>query len=315
VNAITPAFVIDNGDLVFSGKPNQYRLFDRTLSKLSTTLCTSLGNHDIRGNGRQIYTKLYGPNYYSFDFGTKHFVFLDSSPGWSQKQAISDEQYAWLERDLKKVQGKQIYVVTHVPPEDPRSGTKANEIPYYMDKAQRGDGFFERKLENYSENENMNHGFQDKKEAERFESLMAEYHVNTVYLSHIHSYFDYSKDGVRYIVSGGAGAELLTRNSYYHFLIVKADKRNSVTMVQLPSPPNILLKRYAATVSLFAKAMYRENTAAVIFFIIGLVLFVFLLLLFLFIKLNHRLALLWILIKDTGRYTSKRFKELFKSKI
>jgi len=102
VNALDPVFVIDNGDLVFSGKPNQYRLFDQTVSTFSTTLCTTLGNHDIRKNGREIYTKLYGPKDYFFDYGNNHFAFIDSSSGWSQKQAISDEQYAWLDRDLKK---------------------------------------------------------------------------------------------------------------------------------------------------------------------------------------------------------------------
>jgi hypothetical protein len=54
---------------------------------------------------------LYGPAYYSFDFGGSHFVFLDSSPGWAQKRAISDEQYSWLERDLKRSQGKYIFVI------------------------------------------------------------------------------------------------------------------------------------------------------------------------------------------------------------
>ena len=49
-----PAFVVDNGDLVFSGKPNQYRLFDQMVSAIPTTLCTTLGNHDIRDDGRSI---------------------------------------------------------------------------------------------------------------------------------------------------------------------------------------------------------------------------------------------------------------------
>lgn len=311
VDSLNPIFVIDNGDLVFSGKPNQYRVFDRKISAFSATLCTTPGNHDIRGSGREMYTKLYGPGYYSFDFGNNHFAFLDSSPGWSQKQAISDEQYAWLERDLKKAQGKRIYVITHIPPEDPRSGTSPNEIPYYTDKVNEGNGLFEQKLDQYSENKNMRHGFQDKKEAEYFESLMAEYKVDTVYLSHIHSYFDYSRNNVRYIISGGAGAELLTKNSYYHYLIAKTDTRNTITMVQLPSPANVLLKRYAATISLFAEAIYMENTVAVIFFVIGIILLALLLLLLLFIKLNRRLTLLWVLTKDMGKYTLKRYKELF----
>jgi len=314
VDALNPIFVIDNGDLVFSGKPNQYRLFDHMSSKFSTTICTTLGNHDIRRNGRETYTKLYGPAYYSFAFGNNYFVFLDSSPGWSQKQAISEEQYAWLERDLIKAQGKQIYVISHVPPVDPRSGTTPNDIQSYMDKLDKGDSFFEQKLDNYSANQSMNHGFQDKKEAERFENLMTDYKVDSVYLSHIHSYFDFNKNGVRYIISGGAGAELLTKDSYYHYLIAKTDTRDTITMVQLPSPKNTLLQRYATTVSLFSEAIYKENSFAVILFITGIVLLAILILLRLFIKQKYRLKLLWILIKDTGKYISKRFKELFNKK-
>lgn len=91
-------------------------------SKLSATLCTTLGNHDIRGNGRNIYTMLYGPPYYSFDYGDDHFIFLDSSRGWSEKTSIPDEQYIWLENDLKKSSDKHIYVISHIPTRDPRSG-------------------------------------------------------------------------------------------------------------------------------------------------------------------------------------------------
>lgn len=314
VNALNPVFVIDNGDLVYSGKPNQYRIFNQMISGISTTLCTTLGNHDIRGTGRETFIKLYGPEYYSFDFGDNHFVFLDSSRGYAEKHAIPDEQYAWLARDLQKAQGKRIYVISHVPPTDPRSGIKSNEIEVYTDKVKQEGGFIEQKLEAYLENESIDHGFQDKQEAQKFESLMSQYKVTTVYVSHIHSYFDYTKDGVRYIVSGGAGAELLTQNSYYHYLIAKAGDANTLTMVQLPSPADLLLQRYWATVTLFAQAMYHENQTAVVLFISGLVLLVLLLLLLLFLKCKHRLSVFWVLMKDTGRFMAKRHSELYNRK-
>ncbi len=66
-----------------------------------------LGNHDIRRNGRSIYTELYGPAYYSFDFQDSHFVFLGSSPGWAEIKSISNEQYIWLESDLIKALRKE----------------------------------------------------------------------------------------------------------------------------------------------------------------------------------------------------------------
>ncbi len=166
VNGQNPVFVIDNGDLVFSEKPNQYRLFDQMVSNISSTLYTTVGNHDIRGNnGRSTYTMLYGPAYYSFDYADSHFVFLDSSPGWAEKKAISDEHYIWLEKDLKKAQGKRIFVITHIPPKDQRSGVTSNEIPNYANRVESGENWLEQKLNNYNENKNMNHGFRDPKEA------------------------------------------------------------------------------------------------------------------------------------------------------
>ena len=310
-NGKNPVFVIDNGDLVFSGKPNQYRLFDKVISGSSSTLLTTLGNHDIRGNGRDTYTMLYGPAYYSFDFADSHFVFLDSSRGWAEKQAIPDEQYAWLENDLVKSQGKKIFVISHIPPQDPRSGTSKNEIPNLVNEVKSGKSWLEQKLDNYFENKNMNHGFQDPAEAEKFETLMSTYHVDTVYLSHIHSYLEYTKGGVRYLISGGAGAELLTENSYYHYMIANMGDANKITMVELPSPANNYIMRYWATVQLFAKAMYEENSVSVVLIVSGFALLIIVLIakIFLWKKQTFKKIGTWLM--DTGKYAVKRFKELF----
>lgn len=315
VKVENPVFVIDNGDLVFSGKPNQYRLFDQMVSKISTTLCTAPGNHDIRGNGRSTYTMLYGPAYYSFDFADNHFAFLDSSPGWAEKQAISDEQYTWLEKDLKKAQDKRIFVITHIPPQDPRSGVTTNEIPNYVNEVKNDGNWLEQKLNNYSESKSMDHGFQDPKEAEKFESLMSTYHVDTVYLSHIHSYLEYTKGGVRYLITGGAGAELLTTNSYYHYMIAKIGDISTATIVELPSPANNYLTRYGATVQLFANAMYEENPVAVVFIIAGFILLLLLLIIKIYLRGKEPIDTFGKWLLDTGKYAVKHFKELYGNKV
>lgn len=311
VNGLSPVFVIDNGDLVFSGKPNQYRLFDKMVSNIATTLCTTPGNHDIRGNGRETYTMLYGPAYYSFDYADSHYVFLDSAPGWKEKQAISDEQYAWLERDLAKAQGKQLFVITHIPPEDLRSGVTPNDIPNLVNDVKTDDNLLEEKLNNYYETKNMNHGFSDPQEAVKFEKLMSSYHVDTVYLSHIHSYMEYTKDGVRYMITGGAGAELLTKNSYYHYLIAKIGDLDTTTMVELPSPANNYISRYLATAKLFAEAMYEENPLTVILMSIGLIALLFLIVLRIYLWKQEPIDMLGKWLSDSGKYAAKRFRELF----
>lgn len=313
VNGENPVLVINNGDFVFSGKPNQYRLFDKIVSNLSTTLLTTPGNHDVRGNGRSTYTMLYGPSYYSFDFLDSHFVFLDSSPGWAEKQAISDEQYTWLEKDLKNAHGKHIFVVTHIPPSDPRSGVTPNEIPNYVNEVKNGESWLEHKLNDYNESKTMDHGFQDPNEAIKFENLMSKYSVDTVYLSHIHSYMEYTKGDVRYMITGGGGAELLTKNSYHHYMIGKIGDVNT-TIVELPSPDNNYMVRYGATIQLFSKAMYQENPVSVILVILGLILLLILLFIKIYLWKKHPFNTIGRWILDVWKYAVKRFKELFNRK-
>ncbi|MGB4405646.1 MAG: metallophosphoesterase [Sphaerochaeta sp.] len=313
-NALKPLFVIDNGDLVFSGKPNQYRLFDKMVSSFSTTLCTTLGNHDIRRDGRDTYTLLYGPAYYSFDWKDTHFVFTDSSRGWGEREAIPEEQYLWLEKDLAKAQGKQIFVVTHIPPTDPRSGTTENTIPNFINEVKNGNSWIERKLDAYNASMSMNHGFQNPLEAERFEKLMSTYNVDTVYLSHIHSYLEYDKGGVHYIITGGAGAELLTQNSYYHYLVAKMGGDNTNTLVELPSPPNYYLSRYGATIQLFADALFEENPISLTFLLLGFAILLILLLLKMYLWKTEPLNLFWKWLHDSFIYSVNHFKYLFLKK-
>lgn len=254
INYINPVFAVDNGDLVFGGEPNKYRLFYETVLKLKVPLYTTLGNHDIREGGRGEYTRLFGPPYYSFDYGGVHFIFLDSSRGWTEKIAIPKEQYEWLEKDLKANEGKRIFVVSHTPPTDPRKLTDPNTLP-----EMKNAGLIEKLMYDYSRYKSLNHGFPTREEAEKFEALMTKYKVDTVFLSHIHSYISFVKGGVRYVISGGAGAELLTTDSYYHYTRVKITKDDVLLeVVELPSPTNTIQDRYIAAAQLFAKSIYKE---------------------------------------------------------
>ncbi len=263
INAINPVFTVDDGDLVFGGQAHKYRLFYETVAKLRTPLYTTLGNHDIRVNGRENYTKLFGPPYYSFDYKNTHFVFLDSSRGWAEKEAIPKEQYEWLEGDLKNAQGKRILVFSHIPPVDPRTYKDKNNIPDIPEEEKPG--IFERLMNDYSQYKSLNHGFPDPEEGAKFEKLMTKYKVDTVFLSHIHSYFSYVKDDVRYVISGGGGAELLTTDSYYHFLRVKVTDRDTyLEAVEMPSPTNKIQDRYLSAISLFSRAIYKEYKTVVL---------------------------------------------------
>lgn len=273
INAINPVFTVDDGDLVFGGEPHKYRLFYESIAKLKVPIYATLGNHDIRENGWPTYTKLFGPPYYSFDYKNAHLVFLDSSRGFAEKTAIPEEQYKWLEKDLSSTKGKTIFVFSHIPPTDPRKYVDPNTLPEIP--GEEKPGLIERIMNNYSQYKSLNHGFPDQAEAKRFESIMTKYHVNTVFLSHIHSYFSYVRDNVRYVISGGAGAELLTTNSYYHYLRVKVTSNDTyLEAVELPSPVNKIQDRYIAAVQLFASAIFKEYRTVVISIVIIILLLI-----------------------------------------
>ena len=82
-------------------------------------------------------------------------------------------------------------------------------------------------------------------------------------------------------------------------------------MVELPSPANNYLTRYAATAQLFASSMYEENPVAVVFVILGFVLFILLLIIKIYLRKKQSLDNVWKWLSDIGKYAVKRFKELF----
>lgn len=309
INVINPVFTIDNGDLVFGGEANRYRLFNQTAAKLQVPLYTTIGNHDVREGGRPVYTKLYGPAYYSFDYKETHFVFLDSSRGWTEKTTIPKEQYQWLEKDLQNAQGKRIFVISHIPPTDPRTGVDPNKYPDIPGAKETS--WFEREMNNYYLWKNIDHAFPDKKEAKKFEDLMAQYKVDTVFLSHIHSYYSFVKQDVRYIISGGGGAELLTKDSYYHFIRVKVtDKQNYLEVVQLPSPANTFQDRYLAAFQLFATSVYKEDTTYVLI-VAGILAIILIWIIWITRhKLWPKLRFVGTWFYETGKFARTKYKEL-----
>lgn len=115
-------------------------------------------------------------------------------------------------------------------------------------------------------------------------------------------------------VAVSAGAELLTKNSYYHYMIAKIGDISTATIVELPSPANNYLARYGATAQLFANSMYEENPVAVIFVIAGLVLFLILLIIKLYLWKKQPLETLWKWLSDIVKFAVKRFKELLNIK-
>lgn len=117
------AFGVTLGDIV----GNDLSLFEpmnRALSHAGVPWYNVIGNHDLNfdaegdADSDEAFRRVYGPSYYSFDYGGVHFVALDNVHwnGRSYMGLLSKPQLDWLAEDLKHVPKDQLIVLMmHIP--------------------------------------------------------------------------------------------------------------------------------------------------------------------------------------------------------
>ena len=124
-NQSIPFHAIGCGDIV-GDNPS---LFDSTkliLSKTGIPFYQSMGNHDMKYNGRSnetapvIFEKHFGPAYYSFNKGRIHYIVLNNvfyiGRDYFYIGYLPEKQFAWLEKDLSYVpEGSTVVVTFHIP--------------------------------------------------------------------------------------------------------------------------------------------------------------------------------------------------------
>ena len=121
--------------------------------------------------------------HYSFDYGKVHFAMVDSGLG-----ELSLPEMEWLEQDLSATEKPTKVVCLHYPPFDPGGSD------YVMDRGN-----------------------------EEFMDLMTRQGVAYVFCGHIHSYDKGERNGVTYVITGGAGAPLYpeeNREAFHHYVRV-----------------------------------------------------------------------------------------------
>ncbi len=179
------AFLIHTGDLVPSGSKEDWLNFRELMKGFTLPFYPVPGNHEIRIGKITDYLQYSGATavHYSFDRGPIHFTFVDSSVG-----SLMDYELAHLDRDLAASNAPVKIVSVHHPPFDPAGGSHV----------MAGD-------------------------AAKFIKTMTERGVKYVFAGHIHCYEEGERDGVKYIITGGAGAPLTcppAAGGFYHYVRV-----------------------------------------------------------------------------------------------
>jgi predicted phosphodiesterase len=218
----SPDLILHTGDLVADGADSaQWPVFfdiERELLR-KTAFFPSLGNHE-RNNPQ--YYEFFGVTtpYYSFNWGSSHFIVLNSDVGNVSSSDVGRETYwneqaRWLKEDLEKSQSADFrFLIAHHPPLTAVSTRQGN-------------------------NPHMT----------ALMSMFEKYKLTAGFFGHDHNYQHYVKDGVHYFVTGGGGAPLynvdkppagitLKVESTEHFVVVKVDGKTArVEALRLDGQP------------------------------------------------------------------------------
>jgi predicted phosphodiesterase len=196
VGRLRPDLVVTVGDLIqgykdSAGTAGEWDSLLPLLKALACPVYLTPGNHDITTPGvRGLFSLKTGfQPYYSFNYGSHHFVILDNSLAATEAK-LDQEQVRWLEKDLADCQNKcsGIYVFMHRP-----------FWPFGVGAGR----------------------------PDKLHALFKKHGVAAVFTGHWHRYASEVYDGIRYVVMGSSGAELrqgaaenVSLANFYQFLWV-----------------------------------------------------------------------------------------------
>jgi Icc protein len=110
------SFVVLNGDITDFGLQTEYLWITERMQKLSCPFLAVIGNHDMLGNGREVYRRMFGAENFSFSYSGHRFVFINSNSREAEPgETLPDT--SWLQKELaaSPLQEK-IFVFAHIPP-------------------------------------------------------------------------------------------------------------------------------------------------------------------------------------------------------
>ncbi len=210
VNLLNPDLVVIGGDLILGYTSDdslvreEWKEFKRVTGELEMKAHLVVGNHDVWDEmSQRIYVEECGELYYSFNYRGSHFIILDTELV-GEMERITGDQLKWLQKDLNKNRkAKYIFVFMHK--------------PLWAYEGEPGEAW-----------------------SRDVHPLLVKYGVDIVFSSHWHTYeIDY-RDGIRYVITGGAGAPIgdypEAGNFFHYLLCTVAEKGVEIAVIK---PGNI----------------------------------------------------------------------------
>ena len=188
-------FAINVGDVTFRGRNSHYKNYLKIKDKIKFPMLNVIGNHDDDiddgKKGMALFNHYCGDEQYAFYNRNSYFIVLDNKSG-----NLSKEQFSWLEQHI--VEGQKYtntFIFLHKPPFNPYQQS------WY--RAEKNDW------------------------SRKFMKLCQKYQVTMVFSGHEYVARVAEFGGVKYAVSGGAGALLIEapkeNNSFNHYMVVKVN--------------------------------------------------------------------------------------------
>lgn len=110
------AFVLHGGDFTDYGANFEYNLYYDDIRKLKFPVVGTIGNHDMLGNGREIFRRYFGPEDFTFAFGNTAFIVFNSN---SREVAFDGTvpNIDWLKQCSELAgQKKNVIYLSHIAP-------------------------------------------------------------------------------------------------------------------------------------------------------------------------------------------------------
>ncbi|OWU83795.1 hypothetical protein ATO6_15275 [Oceanicola sp. 22II-s10i] len=213
INASDADFLVSAGNIVSGGGEDKYRAILGTLSHLQKPYLLTFAENEFEEFGGTRFYQRFGPYFYSVDFKAARLVFLDATG-----RTPTDWQERWLRDILWDQDERPVIILLGTPLVDP--------VPETLFEPDSG-------------------AWSEPGDRRRLLNLLQTLGTDVVVTAGASTYSNQVVDGIRHIITGGAGGLVLNDDSsFYHYLeLTVGPDGTEVTLITVDTAPTPMARR------------------------------------------------------------------------